>query len=159
MHRKFQIFGFPLFQRGGSVTRPKISVKNLRKKPNLINNLSLKKTGNTFFSFVYVHKGREFKHLKFSVHLQYYMESLTSINYKLSHSTQAGIFVKPKEGDALFWFNNGPKRNIDTRIFHMGCPVLYGNKWIANKWIKILAQFKDYPCWINKNHYVTAAQK
>ena len=77
MHRKFQIFGFPLFQRGGSVTRPKISVKNLRKKPNLINNLSLKKTGNTFFSFVYVQKEQEFKHLKFSVHLYYWREFLT----------------------------------------------------------------------------------
>ena len=72
---------------------------------------------------------------------------------------QAGISIKPKEGDALFWFNNGPKRNIDTRIFHMGCPVLYGNKWIANKWIKVLAQFKNYPCWKNKNHYSTTLQK
>ena len=68
---------------------------------------------------------------------------------------QAGIYVKPKAGDALFWFNRGPKSNIDTRIFHMGCPVLYGNKWIANKWIKILAQFKNYPCWKNKNNYST----
>ena len=78
MHRKFQIYRFPLFQRGGSVTRHKISVKNLRKKPNLINNFSLKKTGNTFFSFVYIYKGREFKHLKFSVHVYYYFELVIS---------------------------------------------------------------------------------
>ena len=34
-----------------------------------------------------------------------------------------------------------------------GCPVLYGNKWIANKWIKYLASFKNYPCLIDNNHY------
>ena len=72
---------------------------------------------------------------------------------------QAGISIKPKEGGALFWMNRGPKSNLDTRIFHMGCPVLYGNKWIANKWIKILAQFKNYPSWRNKNHYSTTSQK
>ena len=69
MHRKFQMFEFPLFPRGRNVTKPKISDKNLTKKPKVINDLILKKTGNTFFPFVYFNKEREFKHLKFSVHI------------------------------------------------------------------------------------------
>ena len=71
---------------------------------------------------------------------------------------QAGISVQPKEGDALFWFNLGTKNNFDTRIFHLGCPVIFGNKWIANKWIKILPQFKKYPCWRNEDHYKALKQ-
>ena len=68
---------------------------------------------------------------------------------------QAGISVKPKEGDALFWFNVGPRDNFDTRIFHLGCPVVYGNKWIANKWVKFLPQVKQYPCWNYKRYFET----
>ena len=71
---------------------------------------------------------------------------------------QAGISVPPKEGDALFWFNVAPDNKYDTRIWHLGCPVLYGNKWIANKWIKILAQYKEYPCWRNTSYFSTAKQ-
>ena len=25
---------------------------------------------------------------------------------------------------------------IIFRMFHIGCPVIYGNKWIANKWVR-----------------------
>ena len=70
---------------------------------------------------------------------------------------QAGISVKPISGDALFWFNMSPSNKRDSRILHLGCPVLYGNKWIANKWIKQIAQYKLYPC--SKNgHYSTIFQ-
>ena len=65
---------------------------------------------------------------------------------------QAGISVKPNIGSALFWFNMGAKNNYDSRVYHLGCPVLYGNKWIANKWIKSLANFKNYPCHLNDQH-------
>ncbi|XP_065292235.2 prolyl 4-hydroxylase subunit alpha-3-like [Dermacentor albipictus] len=58
--------------------------------------------------------------------------------------------VKPREGDALFWFDlrlyagdDWPqhfdfwheKRVLDERTWHTGCPVLRGSKWIATKWI------------------------
>ena len=67
----------------------------------------------------------------------------------------AGISVKPEEGKALFWFNCGPKGQnpYDSRIYHLGCPVLHGNKWIANKWIKMLSQFEYYPCNDKKKYY------
>ena len=66
---------------------------------------------------------------------------------------QAGISVKPEAGSALYWFNCGAQYNYDSRIFHLGCPVLYGSKWIANKWIKMLANYRDYPCLVEKKHY------
>ena len=66
---------------------------------------------------------------------------------------QLGLSVKPVKGSALFWFNIGPNMHYDSRVVHLGCPVLHGNKWIANKWIKILSQFKHYPCNDKENHY------
>ena len=66
---------------------------------------------------------------------------------------QLGLSVKPVKGSALFWFNIGPNMHYDFRVLHLGCPVLHGNKWIANKWIKILSQFKHYPCNDKENHY------
>ena len=67
---------------------------------------------------------------------------------------QAGISVKPSIGSALFWFNMGAKNTYDSRVYHLGCPVLYGNKWISNKWIKSLANFKNYPCHLDDDrHY------
>ena len=66
---------------------------------------------------------------------------------------QAGISVKPVMGSALYWFNAGAKYNYDSRSFHLGCPVLYGNKWIANKWIKQLASFESYPCLVDHKEF------
>ncbi|KAH7981672.1 hypothetical protein HPB52_000677 [Rhipicephalus sanguineus] len=60
------------------------------------------------------------------------------------------LAVKPRIGDALFWFNlrpydgdEGPqhfdfwheKKILDAHTWHTGCPVLRGSKWIATKWI------------------------
>ena len=66
---------------------------------------------------------------------------------------QLGLSVKPVKGSAIFWFNIGPNMHYDSRIVHLGCPVMHGNKWIANKWIKILSQFKHYPCNDKRKHY------
>ena len=49
--------------------------------------------------------------------------------------------------DILFFFF--------SRIYHLGCPVLHGNKWISNKWVKLLPQFKNYPCLIKNKYYST----
>ena len=66
---------------------------------------------------------------------------------------QSGIFVKPRIGSALFWFNSGTQNNFDSRMIHTGCPVLYGNKWIANKWIKLLSNFENFACQIKEKHF------
>ncbi|XP_053312613.1 prolyl 4-hydroxylase subunit alpha-3 [Spea bombifrons] len=50
---------------------------------------------------------------------------------------------------ALFWWNlrrNG-EGNEDT--LHAGCPVLIGNKWVANKWIHEHGQEFNRPCALN----------
>ena len=66
---------------------------------------------------------------------------------------QPEISVKPVEGSALYWFNMDAQNNLDSRIRHLGCPVLFGNKWIANKWVKWLPNFKQYPCLIDRENY------
>ena len=30
------------------------------------------------------------------------------------------------------------------RMLHLGCPVVYGNKWIANKWVRWKEQMNRY---------------
>ena len=59
---------------------------------------------------------------------------------------QLGISVQPIKGSALYWFNIHPDLSYDSRNLHFGCPTLYGNKWIANKWVKLNAQFRSNPC-------------
>ena len=66
---------------------------------------------------------------------------------------QPGISVKPVLGSALFWFNMGPQHHFDSRTFHMGCPVLYGNKWITTKWHRWVSSFRNYPCLKDKTHF------
>ena len=36
--------------------------------------------------------------------------------------------------------------SLDSRTHHTGCPVVRGNKWIANKWIKWHEQMGTRPC-------------
>ena len=66
-----------------------------------------------------------------------------------------GLNVKPKNGDALFWFNLDSSGDYDTRNIHLGCPVMYGNKWIANKWVKWHDQAWNYPCFVDQNQAYT----
>ena len=66
---------------------------------------------------------------------------------------QLGISVKPVQGSALYWFNVHPDFQMDSRNLHLGCPMLFGNKWIANKWIKWFANHENYPCSILKNNF------
>ncbi|KAL1474592.1 hypothetical protein MTO96_037866, partial [Rhipicephalus appendiculatus] len=62
-----------------------------------------------------------------------------------------GVAVKPRVGDALFWYDVEPydgrefpeqmsfwhqKRKADPLTMHVGCPVLWGSKWIVTKWIR-----------------------
>ena len=70
------------------------------------------------------------------------------------HDKQKIFFsVKPEIGSALYWFNRGSQNNYDSRILHHGCPVVYGNKWTANKWVKWMANYKKFPCSITEKYY------
>jgi len=57
-----------------------------------------------------------------------------------------GVQVKPKKGMAVFWWNLKRDGLGDPLTRHAGCSVLYGNKWIANKWIRYNYQFKRALC-------------
>ena len=50
--------------------------------------------------------------------------------------TSTGVSVVPKPGSVLLWMNHRSDGSLDSRSYHTGCPVLGGNKWIANKWVK-----------------------
>ncbi|KAH6942297.1 hypothetical protein HPB50_003321 [Hyalomma asiaticum] len=73
------------------------------------------------------------------------------------------LAVKPRRGSALFWYdlkpysgNDGPihfsfmhqRKTVEEFANHVGCPVLWGTKWIATKWIRergnVVVRF-DYP--------------
>ena len=64
---------------------------------------------------------------------------------------QMKISVKPRIGSVLYWFTIHPNLSYDSRQVHLGCPVIYGNKWILNKWLKLNAQFLKYRCPLIKN--------
>ena len=75
-----------------------------------------------------------------------------------------GLSVPPARGSALFWHTVNsvviikteaiPHRLryfstqglMDQRMKHLGCPVVHGDKWIVNKWVKWHHHMFTYPC-------------
>lgn len=45
--------------------------------------------------------------------------------------------VTPEKGKAVLFYNVDKNGHIINQAFHGGNPVEHGNKWIANKWIRI----------------------
>ena len=61
------------------------------------------------------------------------------------------LSVKPIKGDALFWLTTRDDLNFDSQMYHAGCPVMYGNKWVFTKWIYSDDQMWNYPCQVINN--------
>ncbi|XP_051721126.1 prolyl 4-hydroxylase subunit alpha-2-like isoform X2 [Ctenopharyngodon idella] len=59
---------------------------------------------------------------------------------------EVGVALKPKKGSAVFWYNLQKNGRVDLDTQHAGCPVLVGNKWVANKWIHEFGQEFRRPC-------------
>ncbi|XP_051721185.1 prolyl 4-hydroxylase subunit alpha-1 [Ctenopharyngodon idella] len=59
---------------------------------------------------------------------------------------EVGVAVQPKKGSAVFWYNLHRNGELDQKTEHAGCPVLVGNKWVANKWIHEFGQEFRRPC-------------
>ncbi|ROL52082.1 Prolyl 4-hydroxylase subunit alpha-2 [Anabarilius grahami] len=59
---------------------------------------------------------------------------------------EVGVALKPKKGSAMFWYNLQKNGRVDYDTQHAGCPVLVGNKWVANKWIHEFGQEFRRPC-------------
>lgn len=57
-----------------------------------------------------------------------------------------GVHLKPELGAAAFWYNlyKSGEGIIDT--VHGACPVLMGEKWVANFWIRERGQLSRRPC-------------
>jgi prolyl 4-hydroxylase len=51
--------------------------------------------------------------------------------------------IKPKKGDAAFWYNLYPDGRGNEFTLHGGCPVFAGSKWVANKWYHELGNERD----------------
>ncbi|CAM6034340.1 unnamed protein product [Sphagnum compactum] len=47
-----------------------------------------------------------------------------------------GQCVKPKQGDALLFWNTRSDGSTDHNTLHGGCKVLAGEKWLATKWMR-----------------------
>ncbi|XP_036379788.1 prolyl 4-hydroxylase subunit alpha-2 [Megalops cyprinoides] len=51
-----------------------------------------------------------------------------------------GAALQPKKGSAVVWYNLLQNGQEDQRTLHAACPVLVGNKWVSNKWIRARGQ-------------------
>ncbi|XP_056116093.1 prolyl 4-hydroxylase subunit alpha-1-like [Rhinichthys klamathensis goyatoka] len=59
---------------------------------------------------------------------------------------KVGVAVHPKKGSAMLWYNLHRNGEVNWNTEHAGCPVLMGNKWVANKWIHEFGQEFRSPC-------------
>lgn len=57
-----------------------------------------------------------------------------------------GVSIFPQKGSAAFWWNLKRNGEGDHLTRHGACPVLYGNKWVANKWFRSNSQMFRQPC-------------
>ncbi|ODM96546.1 Prolyl 4-hydroxylase subunit alpha-2 [Orchesella cincta] len=63
-----------------------------------------------------------------------------------------GVAAEPIKGSVVMWYNlkkNGAER--DMRTWHGGCPVVFGVKWITNKWVYYNENFRNFPCGLNQD--------
>ena len=58
------------------------------------------------------------------------------------------LFFKPESGQLLYWNLKRTDGSVDQRMNHLGCPVMYGDKWIINKWIRWEAQMDNFKCFL-----------
>lgn len=64
------------------------------------------------------------------------------------------VRVNPKFRAAVFWYNIYRNSQLNFNTLHSGCPVLFGAKWIANKWIREKTQEFTTKCGlVNEKDY------
>ncbi|KAI7800455.1 prolyl 4-hydroxylase subunit alpha-3 [Triplophysa rosa] len=61
----------------------------------------------------------------------------------------ANFSVPVVENAALFWWNLHRNGRGDGDTLHAGCPVIVGDKWVANKWVHEYGQEFQRPCSLN----------
>lgn len=61
------------------------------------------------------------------------------------------IFAKCTiQRSALFWYNLHRDGSGDMQTLHAACPVVIGDKWVANRWIHEKGQEFLRPCAIDQ---------
>ncbi|XP_028320446.1 prolyl 4-hydroxylase subunit alpha-3 isoform X4 [Gouania willdenowi] len=79
-----------------------------------------------------------------------FMMYLSSVEAGGSTAFIYGNFSVPVvERAAIFWWNLHRNGEGDVDTLHAGCPVLVGDKWVANKWIHEFGQEFHHPCSLN----------
>ncbi|XP_013383379.1 prolyl 4-hydroxylase subunit alpha-1-like [Lingula anatina] len=61
------------------------------------------------------------------------------------------VTVPPVKNAAVFWYNLKRDGRRDTYTIHAGCPVLLGQKLVANKWIRERGQIFHRRCGLDRN--------
>ncbi|XP_041851635.1 prolyl 4-hydroxylase subunit alpha-3 isoform X2 [Melanotaenia boesemani] len=61
----------------------------------------------------------------------------------------ANFSVPVVEKAAIFWWNLHRNGQGDVDTLHAGCPVLIGDKWVANKWVHEYGQEFQHRCSLN----------
>jgi prolyl 4-hydroxylase len=61
------------------------------------------------------------------------------------------LTAKPVKNAAIFWYNYKRNGTMDPLSLHAACPVLIGEKWVANKWIREYGQEFNRPCALDQN--------
>ncbi|CAG7826179.1 unnamed protein product [Allacma fusca] len=75
----------------------------------------------------------------------YYLSDVQAGGY--TSFTAVGVAARPVKGSAVFWFNLFTNGETDEPISqHGGCPVIFGRKTAANKWVRLMDQFQVRKC-------------
>ena len=64
-----------------------------------------------------------------------------------------GLSSTPSPGTALVWHTVDTSGRPQQRMKHLGCPVVFGDKWILNKWVKWHHHMFSYPCYRDRQFY------
>ncbi len=65
----------------------------------------------------------------------------------------AGASVEAVGGSAVFWYNLKKNGEGDKFTLHGACPIIYGTKWVSNKWVREGAQLFTRPCGLTNDEY------
>ena len=67
-----------------------------------------------------------------------------------------GARIQPVRRSAAFWHNLHASGDGDLLTRHAACPVLFGTKWVSNKWIHERGQEFRRPCLSQIKHNQSA---